>query len=153
MNATQAKTPRVLDVGNCGHDHGQISGMLQRNFGATTSTAETAAETLARLSQERFDLVLINRKLDQDYSDGVAILKRIKQDPQLAELPVMLITNYPEHQEAAVALGALYGFGKQELSLPVTRERLAAVLSPSEAVRSQPTDQQPAHQQPSQHRV
>lgn len=130
MNAPQGKkNPRVLDVGNCGHDHGQISGMLERNFGATTLVAYTATAALEKLAQEHFDLVLINRKLDHDYSDGMEIVKRIKQDPQLAHLPVMLVTNYAEHQEAAVSEGALYGFGKQELGSPVARERLAAVLS------------------------
>ena len=129
MNAPQAQTPRVLDVGNCGHDHGQIRSMLQRNFGAVCATADTADETLQRLAAERFDLVLINRKLDHDYSDGIEILKRIKQDAELAGLPVMLVSNYAEHQEAAVALGALPGFGKQQLNSPVTLERLSAVLS------------------------
>ena len=131
MNAPQAQTPRVLDVGNCGYDHSQISRMLERHFGAVCAVADTAEETLEKLAAEKFDLVLINRKLDHDYSDGIEILKRIKQDPQLAQLPVMLVTNYPEHQEAAVALGALPGFGKQQLNLPVTRERLSAVLSPT----------------------
>ena len=133
MNTSQGEAPRVLDVGNCGHDHGQITTMLQRNFGAVTTVADTAADTFERLSREQFDLVLVNRKLDHDYSDGIEIIKRIKQDPQLAHVPVMLITNYAEHQEAAVAVGALPGFGKQELNLPRTRERLAAALSRSGA--------------------
>lgn len=143
MNAPRSEAPRVLDVGNCGHDHGQITNMLQRNFGAITAVADTAAETFERLSREQFDLVLVNRKLDHDYSDGIEIIKRIKQDPQLAHVPVMLITNYAEHQDAAVAEGALPGFGKQELSSPRTRERIAAVLSPgsasSEAVHADAT--------------
>jgi hypothetical protein len=40
----------------------------------------------------------------------------------------MLVTNYAEHQEAAVAVGAIRGFGKLEFDKPETRERLAAVL-------------------------
>jgi CheY-like chemotaxis protein len=129
MSTQENKAPRVLDVGNCGHDHGQISSMLQRNFGAETVVADTAAETLERLAREHFDLVLVNRKLDHDYSDGIEIVKRIKSDPQLSQIPVMLITNYAEHQEQAVAEGALPGFGKLELSSPTTRERLQAVLA------------------------
>lgn len=125
---TTPKTLRVLDVGNCGHDHGLISSMLQRNFQAETSVADTAEATFEMLGKEHFDLVVVNRKLDQDYSDGIEIIKRIKQDAQWADLPVMLITNYPEHQAAAVAVGAIPGFGKQELSLPTTRERVAAAL-------------------------
>ena len=52
------------------------------------------------------DLVVVNRKLDMDYSDGIEIIRQIKAEPALAATPVMLITNYPEHQDAAEQLGA-----------------------------------------------
>jgi len=41
---------------------------------------------------------------------------------------MMLVTNYPEHQDAAIAVGAIRGFGKLEFAKPETRERLAIVL-------------------------
>lgn len=123
--------PRVLDVGNCGYDHGKISQMLQGQFGAEVVSADTASETLERLAREAFDLVLINRKLDHDYSDGIEIVKLIKAHPEFAAVPVMMITNYAEHQEQAVAAGALYGFGKLELAKAETLERLGAVLKPT----------------------
>lgn len=121
--------PRILDVGNCGYDHGKISQMLQREFGAEVTAAASASETLERLAREAYDLVLVNRKLDEDYSDGIEIIKLLKSHAEFSRLPVMLITNYPDHQEAAVAAGALYGFGKLELAKPETQQRLSAVLS------------------------
>ncbi len=121
---------RVLDVGNCQPDHRAIQQMLEQHFGAEVVQAHTLRETLEKLRQEHFDLVLINRKLDIDYSDGIRILEAIKSDPQLTDTPVMLITNYPEHQQKAVESGALRGFGKLALSAPETIERLSAVLSP-----------------------
>ncbi len=120
--------PRVLDVGNCGYDHAKISQLLEREFGAEVVTADTASETLERLARETFNLVLVNRKLDHDYSDGIEIIKLIKDHPEFSAVPVMMITNYPEHQEQAVAAGALYGFGKLELNKPETHQRLTAVL-------------------------
>lgn len=119
---------RVLDVGNCAPDHAAIRGMLVRDFGAEVVQADEGRDALAQLHAGTFDLVLINRKLDIDYSDGIEILKQIKADPALAEIPVMLITNYPEHQQAAVAAGARTGFGKLELHKPETRHKLAEVL-------------------------
>ncbi len=127
------KQPRVLDVGNCGYDHGKLSQMLKREFDAEVVSCDTAHETLERLAREKFDLILVNRKLDHDYSDGLEIIKLLKQHPEFAALPVMMITNYPDHQEQAVAVGALYGFGKLELAKPETLERLSAVLSPARA--------------------
>jgi len=121
-------TKRVLDVGQCAPDHAAIRSFLRHHFDCEIAQAYGLADTLERLKCERVDLVLVNRKLDQDYSDGIDVVRAIKADPALADVPVMLITNYPEHQNEAVAAGALHGFGKLEFNDPVTRERLAAVL-------------------------
>jgi CheY-like chemotaxis protein len=119
---------RVLDIGNCSMDHGAISGMLRKQFGAEVVQCHGQNDSLAALRGGQFDLVLVNRKLDQDYSDGIEIIQAIKADPQLAETPVMLITNFPQYQEQAVAAGALPGFGKKELYTETTQQRLADVL-------------------------
>ena len=123
-------TRRVLDVGNCVPDHAAIRGMLQRTFRAEVVQADGPDDALAALRKEPFDLVLVNRKLDQDYSDGLEIIKTIKADKTLAAVPCMLITNYPDQQKVAVAAGAEYGFGKKELSTEDTRLRLARFLTP-----------------------
>ncbi len=119
---------RVLDVGQCRPDHGAIRHLLETQFGAEVAQAHDATETMAKLRSGPFDLVLINRKLDADYSDGLEIIKQIKSDSALAAVPVMLVTNYPEYQEQAVAAGAEKGFGKSEYNLPETRERLKKLL-------------------------
>ena len=118
----------VLDVGNCGPDHSSIRRMLTTNFGAEVIQTHGLDDTLAALEKNSIDLVLINRKLDKDYSDGTVILKQIKAKPEYSDLPIMLITNYAEHQATAVALGALPGFGKLEINSPETRAKLASVL-------------------------
>jgi two-component system chemotaxis response regulator CheY len=125
-NTTMSK--RVLSVGQCAPDHGTISRYLTKNFKCEIAKADDAAEALAQLKSDRFDLVLVNRKLDIDYSDGIEVIRQIKSDPTIADVPVMLVTNYPDHQEAAIAEGAIRGFGKLEYDKPETRERLASVL-------------------------
>ena len=119
---------RVLDVGNCVPDHAAIRSLVERKFGAEVVQTHGPDDTLAELRTGKFDLVLINRKLDMDYSDGLDILKAIKADSSLAKTPVMLITNYEEHQAAAVAAGAEPGFGKLSLNTPQTLERLGKFL-------------------------
>lgn len=119
---------RVLDVGNCSLDHGMVRGLLERQYRAEVVQAHGPDDALELLRREKFDLVLVNRKLDADYSDGLEIIKSIKADAKLAAIPCMLITNYPEHQAAAVEAGALPGFGKKELAKPGTHQRLKAVL-------------------------
>lgn len=120
---------RVLDVGQCSFDHGAIRRLVEGSFDATVVQAHGLDDTLEELRAQQYDLVLVNRKLDADYSDGMEILKTIKADPALAAVPVMLVTNYPEHQHLAVASGGEPGFGKNGISKPETRELLAKFLS------------------------
>jgi CheY-like chemotaxis protein len=119
---------RVLDVGQCGPDHMAIRSYLTRNFDCEIVQVDDAASALAKLKDGRFDLVLVNRKLDIDYSDGIDVIRALKADAATADVPVMLVTNYPEHQEAAVAAGAIRGFGKLEFGKQETRDAIAAVL-------------------------
>ena len=119
---------RVLDVGNCGPDHSAIRTYLTRNFDVEVVQVDDAAGAMAQLLAGSFDLVLVNRKLDNDYSDGMDVIRTLKSEPRIAQVPVMLITNYPDHQDTAIEIGAIRGFGKLEFGKLETRERLAAVL-------------------------
>lgn len=119
---------RVLDVGNCGPDFGTLSRYLTTNFDCIVDQADGPEDALEKLRGGEYALVTINRKLDRDYSDGTEILKLIKADAVLKETPVMIVTNYADHQDAAVALGAERGFGKLEYKDPATKEKLAKFL-------------------------
>ncbi|MEX0977510.1 MAG: response regulator [Pirellulales bacterium] len=119
---------RVLDVGQCGFDHAAISHLVRRQFQADVAQALDLEDALLQLRAGSFDLVLVNRKLDADASDGLEVIRQIKADPQLASIPVMLVSNYPEYHEQAVAAGAEMGFGKAELAAESTRKRLEKFL-------------------------
>ena len=118
----------LLDCGNCGPDFHSIRRMAEQAFGAAVLQSHGLEDTLAILRERTIDLVTINRKLDQDYSDGLELAKAIKADPQLQSIPVMLITNYEEHQQAAIEIGCVRGFGKLALAAPSTRETLRPFL-------------------------
>jgi CheY-like chemotaxis protein len=118
----------VLDVGQCGMDHGAIRHLVERELGAKVAQAHDLEDALTQLRASAFDLVLVNRKLDANYADGMEVIQAIKADVQLAALPVMLVSNFPEAQAAAVAAGAEPGFGKSALNTPATRELLSRFL-------------------------
>jgi CheY-like chemotaxis protein len=120
---------RVLSIGQCGPDNSAIRTFLTRNFDCEFDTADAAEDALAKMKSSTYDLVLVNRKLDIDYSDGTDVIRALKDDSESSEVPVMLVTNYPEHQEAAIAAGAIRGFGKLEFGKRETVERLAPILS------------------------
>lgn len=120
---------RVLDVGNCVPDHAAIRALVERNFDARVVQTHGPEDTLRELRDARYDLVLVTRKLDRDYSDGLDVIRAIKADPALAGVPVMLVTNYEEHQQAAIDEGAERGFGKGHLRAPETAELLRPFLT------------------------
>jgi two-component system, chemotaxis family, chemotaxis protein CheY len=122
-------TKRVLDVGNCGPDFVSIKRFLTHHFNCEVVPVDGPEDALAELRRGDYALVLVNRKLDRDYSDGIEVIKLIKADTELRGVSVMLVTNYPEHQDAAVAIGAERGFGKLALGDVETLERLKAFLT------------------------
>lgn len=119
---------RVLDVGNCGPDHSSIKRFLAKHFECEVLQAHGADDAIAALRAGHVDLVLVNRKLDADYSDGIEVIRQIKAAAELAHVPTMLITNYDEHHDAAMQIGALRGFGKLDLAKPETVEKLQPIL-------------------------
>ena len=119
---------RVLDVGQCSLDHGSIRRLVEGQFGAEVVQAHQIHDALAALRKEAFDLVLVNRKLDSDGDDGLKLIQAIKADANLSSTPVMLVTNFEQHQQTAIAAGAEPGFGKAQLADPATREKLSRFL-------------------------
>ncbi|NQU23653.1 MAG: hypothetical protein HQ567_20410 [Candidatus Nealsonbacteria bacterium] len=122
-------TKKVLGVGNCSFDHGTIETLILANFDAVVVAVSLKDEALEKLRAGPFDLVLVNRRLANDASEGMALIEQIKADPQLAATPVMLLSNYDDAQQAAVAAGAEPGFGKAQLALPETLEKLGRILA------------------------
>ncbi len=118
---------RVLSVGQCMADHGGISRILKQ-VSAEAVPADTAEEAMRRMRQEAFALVLVNRVFDATGEGGLDFIRAVKADPQLHQARVMLVSNFPEAQEEAVAAGAIPGFGKDHLRDPETLDLLRGQL-------------------------
>ncbi|OGR18101.1 MAG: hypothetical protein A3K53_12665 [Deltaproteobacteria bacterium RIFOXYB2_FULL_66_7] len=119
---------KVLVVGNCASDHAAMRRALRKRFDVEVVQGFAADDTLELLREEPFALVLVNRRLYGDGSDGIELIRRIKADPQLVAVPVMLLSNFPEYQQEAVAAGALAGFGKADFESPQIHHKLSSVL-------------------------
>lgn len=120
-------TKRVLDIGNCGPDHHSLTMMVTQNFDAVVDRAHRADDALALLAQNDYSLVVVNRLLDEDGSSGMNVVKQVQETH--ADLPVMLVTNYDQHQRAAVAAGCRPGYGKNDLFSQSTIELFKNYLS------------------------
>lgn len=125
---SESRTVRVLDVGQCGYDHRRISSLLTDRFGARVERADRIESALEAMREGGFDLVLVNRILDAEGSQGLDLIRRAGNDPAINGTPIMLVSNYEDAQQAAVQAGALPGFGKSDLGNEQLIERLAEVL-------------------------
>lgn len=103
--------------------------MLKGQFGCEVSAASSLPEALHAAENKAIQLILVNRLLDRDGSAGLEVIKALKQNPQTSEIPVMLVSNFEDAQQAAVAEGALPGFGKSEMQSDETQAKLNAVLA------------------------
>ena len=119
---------RVLDAGNCNPDHSSIRNMLEENFEVQIDRVMFVADAVALLREQRYDLVMVNRLIFDDGSDGGELIRQMQKDG-LGDTPVMMISNFAESQEAAMADGAVRGFGKGAIGDPATITLLSEYLA------------------------
>lgn len=106
---------KIMSVGQCNPDHASIKNFLEKNFECQVKRVDSTDEAISILEKESFDAVLVNRKLDIDYTDGTILIQKMKSNPKFASIPIILVSNYPEYQEEAMKMGAVMGFGKAEI--------------------------------------
>ena len=102
--------------------------MLSEEFSADVEQAANSEEAFRAVRAGHFDLVLVNRILDADGTSGLDLIQRLRSHKETLATPVMLVSNYAEAQDAAVALGAKRGFGKDAMTNRETRDPLASLL-------------------------
>jgi DNA-binding response OmpR family regulator len=115
----------VIDLGQCDPDHASIKRVVE-GFGVTVVRAHSREDAKRYLGEGNVALILVNRVLDADGSDGMALIQEFSQS---GSVPVMLVSNYPEYQVKAVEIGAVPGFGKAALRDPATSELLRKTLA------------------------
>lgn len=111
---------KILDVGQCGFDGPRIKSLLQKKVHASVEGADTLEEATERLKSGHYDVVLVNRVLAADGSSGLDLIQQLIEDG--TSVPIMLVSDRADAQDAAVKLGALRGFGKADLGDPETFE-------------------------------
>jgi CheY-like chemotaxis protein len=120
---------KVVLVGHCGPDSSYLRMAVSRAVKDSSILIAEDDSSLQKLIKGGVDLLLVNRQLDYGFTtyDGVQLIQQLRAEhPQVK---TMLISNYPEAQEAAVQAGALPGFGKAQIGRPQVVERLQAALS------------------------
>ena len=120
---------KVVLVGHCGPDSSFLRIAISRVGKDVEVLSADDGRELKRVLDQDPDLLLFNRQLDFGFDDdeGVAVMRKLR--PHYPGLKMMLVSNYPEAQAAAVAEGALPGFGKRELNSPRVQELIREALA------------------------
>ena len=125
---------KVVLVGHCGPDSSYLRITVAKAVPGVQVLSADDDAALGRALGDGVDLLLLNRQLDYgfDECDGIGLLKRLRKI--YPELKAMLVSNYPEAQAAAMAAGALQGFGKRELGSPRVADLIREALQLSAPV-------------------
>jgi CheY-like chemotaxis protein len=119
---------RVALVGHCGPDASYLRLAVSRAVKDAQILFADDQHTLKKLVDGGVDLILFNRQLDYGFEtdEGVEMIKRLRTTNP--SLKAMLISNYPEAQQAAQQAGAVEGFGKREIGSPRVSELIRSAL-------------------------
>jgi two-component system, chemotaxis family, chemotaxis protein CheY len=95
---------------------------LKRLRGAEVVEAQDGMDGLRKVTSDDFDLALID--INMPVMDGLKLINLIRQEPNLAEMPIVVITTEgaQEDRERALALGA-----NEYLTKPIQANRVLAV--------------------------
>ena len=119
---------KVALVGHCGPDSSYLRITVSRAAKDVQVVMADDTRELTQVLSDGVDLLLLNRQLDYGFDDreGVDVIRRLR--PHYPNVKMMLVSNFPEAQAAAVAEGALPGFGKRELNTPKVAELIREAL-------------------------
>jgi CheY-like chemotaxis protein len=82
----------------------RLAGFLLRSQGYEVREATTAQEALEILKVERPDLIIMDIQLPG--MDGLEATKKIKEQPEIADIPVLAVTSYAMKGDREKALAA-----------------------------------------------
>lgn len=125
---------KILLVGHCGPDSTYLRMTIKKSVPESQIVMADDSTELQQALVDGVDLILFNRELGYGFEPdtGVETIRALQGTN--GQTPMVLVSNYPEAQQAAVAAGAMPGFGKRELGTPRVGELLRAALE-ANAVR------------------
>ena len=127
---------KVVLVGHCGPDSSFLRVTVSKaEAGITVSMADDSRELKAALDGSA-DLLLLNRELGYGFDQalGVDVIRQFRGS--YPNTKFMLVSNYADAQAAALAAGAMPGFGKREIGQPRVAQLIRDALNAAAAAES-----------------
>lgn len=81
---------KILTVDDMATMRKIIKSLLNQLGYSNVDEAENGKEALAKLKQQKYNLVLLDWNMPE--MDGITLLQEIRKDPQLKDIPVIMVT-------------------------------------------------------------
>ena len=128
MNLTTQKVKRVGLVGHCSPDSSHLTMAINSAVPGAKVIRVTDDAGTDKLLADGVDLLLVNRAMEHGYSEAIGTDYIRKLKAKAPDVPMMLISNFADAQEAAVKEGAIPGFGKNAVMSDETKKKLQDAL-------------------------
>ncbi len=100
-----------------------------RRAGFETLIAEDGEKALARITEERPDLVLLDMNLP--LVDGWTVCQRVKSDSAVADIPIIALTAHAMAADRDKALAAgCDDYATKPIDFPALLDKINALISP-----------------------
>ena len=93
---------RILIVDDMATMRKIIKSLLNQLGYTHVDEAENGKEALAKLKQNKYDLVLLDWNMPE--MDGITLLQEIRKDPQLKDIPVIMVTAEAKKENVLLAI-------------------------------------------------
>jgi len=96
---------KILIVDDCQTTR-KLLGLYLKSKGFEVVAAENGLDAIEKLGTNSINLVLSD--LNMPYMDGIELVKALRADPGLSQMPVIMVTTEadPEEREKAITAGA-----------------------------------------------
>ena len=104
--STRARRPGVVLLVDDTMDTRELYALYFRSLGFTVLTADDGEAGLATAANQHPDVIVMDLAMPR--LDGISAIRRLKADPRSRDIPVILLTGYPERaiRGGAVEAGA-----------------------------------------------
>jgi two-component system chemotaxis response regulator CheY len=96
---------KIMIVDDCNTTR-KLLGHYLRSSGYSVVFAENGLDALEKLANQDVDLVMTD--LNMPYMDGIELIRVLRSDPELSQIPILMITteNDDREREKAISNGA-----------------------------------------------
>ena len=118
----------IVLVGHCGIDGPRLQSVVSQCLKGCEVVRVNEQGDLEAACEQGADLLLVNREpVGFEGTEGLELIRGVRQ--RYPDQKVMLVSDFPEAQQEAIAAGALPGFGKRDIDSPKLEQSIRQALA------------------------